>query len=183
MAVIFASDTTNTPYFIPEFKTQYVINILFDDKQTLLVGTRNGYYTFSIRKSEKGNMDYSIMQPINELKGTFVNQIYKDHQSNIWISTANSGVFKTKNNQIIENISIANGLPAADILGTFQDREGNYWFGTTDGVSKFISFENYSFSYENKPVPGYRIVASDKRNRLWLWDGANLYCAIRNKNQ
>jgi hypothetical protein len=51
LAVIYASDTTNTPYFIPEFKNQFVMNILFDNWQTLLIGTKKGYYTLSILKS------------------------------------------------------------------------------------------------------------------------------------
>lgn len=175
LGVILSNDTSKTPYYIPELKDIFVVKILFDRQHHLLVGTKQGYYQISFKNTINIKSEYTISQPIPELKSLNINHIYIDHHFNVWLSTSTAGVFKVFNNNVLERISYENGLPSASVMCVYEDYENTYWFGTPDGVSKLLSFTNYSYSFDGKPLSGIGVISRDRFNRLYLWDGTNLF--------
>jgi ligand-binding sensor domain-containing protein len=97
----------------------------------------------------------------NSLSHNTVNAIYCDPSGTMWLATGR-GINKLvdKNNVLknIHNNSILefekyfadDGLPANGVLGIVEDKAGNLWLSTTNGISKFnvanTSFTNYSDS-------------------------------------
>ena len=165
----------NNPYFFPEFKDILIVKILFADKNKLLVGTRSGYYEIQIASAQKGNLHYSIVQPHPELVGKEINHIYRDRQSNIWISCVTDGVYQIENGKIKRHFTKENGLPTNSIMCAFQDNEGNYWFGTESGICRLYSLNDFSYTHNGLPLGGISLVAKDPYCRLWLSDGEILY--------
>ncbi len=70
------------------------------------------------------------------LKGTYVNHVLHLSDSRLAISTQTAGLYLfDKRKQIIENISIEEGLQINACLNTFQDYTGNLWVGKQNGMS------------------------------------------------
>lgn len=61
----------------------------------------------------------------------------------------------------------------------FQDRNGNFWFGTREGLFKKIPHSTrirQVYSIDNRPVKGVRVISRDARHRLWFGtDGDGIY--------
>lgn len=171
LAVMFRSDTNYTAYFIPELQDIFVMSLFFINENELYVGTQNGFYTLRFSSFNEGKLAYTMDQPIPEMNNIYINDIYQDRSSNIWISTASQGVYKVRNKKIIENISVANGLSSYTVERTFQDQEGNYWFAMSNGINKIISFDNYGFTDEDDLISGVTVMERDHLGRVWAFNG------------
>jgi ligand-binding sensor domain-containing protein/two-component sensor histidine kinase len=175
LAVIKAGDTTYKPYFLPELKDIFINKILFDRDQNLLVATNQGYYKIIIEHNSVGSLKYKVVCPLPMLKDMPIIHVMIDRQNNVWFSTSTNGVYKTHHDTLLEHLTTGNGLLADCVYCAFEDREGNYWFGTSSGVCKLSGFDKYSFSYQDKPVSGFDNIAKDQNGRIWLSDGTILF--------
>ena len=76
-------------------------------------------------------------------------------------------IFSQQN--ILTNYSLDDGIPQSSILSTYQDIDGNIWFGTQGGVSKFNGhdFENFDSRHG---LNGNHItdILQDKSGRYWF---------------
>ncbi len=175
LGIIFPADTVKQPVFLPEFEDVFVLKVLLMSDNKLLVGTDNGYYEIDIQSAKKEDFRYSVSQPYPELIGERVNHIYCDKQDNIWVSFVNNGVFQIHNNQILRHITQASGLPTMGAMCVFQDKEFNYWIGTSEGICRMYSLRDFSYTHDNKQLAGIHFFEQDKHKRLWLSSGSTLY--------
>lgn len=67
-------------------------------------------------------------------KGVMV--IFQDQQNNYWFGGAEQGVYKYDGENLIL-YSLKDGLCSTSVLGIQEDKSGNIYFDTFDGVSKF----------------------------------------------
>lgn len=68
----------------------------------------------------------------------------------------------------IKNYTVENGLPTRMINDACQDKDGNMWFATYYGLSKYDGFSFTNYSIENGlPVKSYRKLRLDKKGVLW----------------
>ncbi len=74
----------------------------------------------------------------------------------------------------LNQYGLEDGLPQSSIYTMVQDNQGNLWFGTMSGVSKYdgLRFQNFS---KSDSLAEYRVTSSciDKAGNIWFghWDG------------
>ena len=62
--------------------------------------------------------------------------IYQDNNSNYWFGSKENGVFYY-DGQLLKNYTVKDGLISNDVRGIQEDSNGNIYFDTDQGVSKF----------------------------------------------
>jgi signal transduction histidine kinase/ligand-binding sensor domain-containing protein len=155
------------PVFLPEFKDAMINYILFDDEGTLHVATYQGYYRIKWKSSQWDN--YTIEQPFPQLKDIKINYVYLDNERNLWIPTSSYGVFRTKGDSITLHLTKENGLISSSVFNVIQDREGNYWFGTFDGISMIENFDNYAIAQNGVRFTDACGMQLDEYSRIWFF--------------
>jgi signal transduction histidine kinase/ligand-binding sensor domain-containing protein len=168
LGILQLSGTGYEPVFLPEFKDKMINYILFDDEGTLHVATYSGYYRIKWRQFSQWN-NYTIEQPFPQLKDIKINCIYIDNERNLWIPTSSYGVFRTKGDTVTLHLTKENGLIYSGVMGVIQDREGNYWFGTFNGLSMIDNFDNYAIAQNGVRFIDACGMLLDEYNRIWLF--------------
>jgi len=154
-------------FFLPEFKDWSINNILFDEEGTLHVATLNGYYRIKWSSSPHWE-SYTIEQPFPQLEDVDINSIYVDHEQNLWISTSSRGVFRTKGDAITLHLTKENGLLSSNVKCVLQDREGNYWFGTSRGLSMVGNLNSWLIVHKGVRFLDARGMMMDEYSRIWF---------------
>ena len=100
----------------------------------------------------------------------------------LWLATPGSGMAKHVQSIPFTHVSINNGLSQNTIFSITQDRKGNMWFATYDGVNKY---DGYDFTvYHHNPADSTTIasdilhtVLTDEDGRIWIGTdkGLSLY--------
>jgi signal transduction histidine kinase/ligand-binding sensor domain-containing protein len=78
-------------------------------------------------------------------ESTQVRKVLRDAGGATWIATENTGLFRIAPSGEVQHYTHSTGLPSDHIWDIFEDREGNIWAGTQNGLSrlrqdKFITF-------------------------------------------
>lgn len=120
-----------------------------DDNSRFIVGTEdNGLFQLKITQS--GN-EVTRFREHPEWSDLRIKVIYEDSENNIWVSTLDRGVIQIQysaNFENIESVHLYNketGLSSDDTRLTFQDAEGNIWFGLFGGGISMLT--SYAFEY------------------------------------
>ena len=80
--------------------------------------------------------------------GRHIRSIFQDRHNDIWLGTDGDGVYRYNGKSIIL-YTVKDGLSHNQIRTIQEDKAGNIWFATGDGVSRF---DGRTFSsYENSP--------------------------------
>jgi ligand-binding sensor domain-containing protein len=125
-----------------------VRSILPDKNGNLLIGCADGLFRY----------DY---QSLKQLMPNFTGYIMKDRSGNIWISagipdfpyktvnpTGRMALYRYNDTDSFKIIIIKEGENDKQIFGSCEDKDGNIWFGTMQGV---LRYDKKSMS-EKKPV-------------------------------
>jgi signal transduction histidine kinase/ligand-binding sensor domain-containing protein/DNA-binding response OmpR family regulator len=92
------------------------------------------------------------------------------------------GVFSQNNKYRLNNISTVNGLSQSSVITIHQDKIGQMWFGTRDGLNKYDG--NKFTIFRNNPKDSTSIsnndilsIQEDKSGNLWIgtYNGLNCY--------
>jgi PAS domain S-box-containing protein len=106
------------------------------------------------------------------------NYIYSfdlDKSNQLWVNHSESGVSrynlpsKKNPNGNFDSFTQRNGLPAPGVYSTIQDKEGNYWFGTINGLVQLISMQIELWT-ENQGLVNNLVwsILIDKNNNKWF---------------
>ena len=70
---------------------------------------------------------------------------------------------------VLTNYSLEEGLPQSSVLVNYQDADGNIWFGTQGGVSKFNGHEFVNYDSRHG-LAGNHLTAiwQDRTGRYWF---------------
>jgi len=148
------------------------------------IGTTNGLLIFDPDSSSPENYKFHqfIKEPgnINSLGGSDIQFIYRDSKNRMWVLTTTGGLnLANKVSQINElsfiNYSVKNGLPSDFLLSCTEDKNGNLWIATQNGLSKFSldnkSFENFN---ANDGLPdGFSEAAVSRTEQGMIFFGTN----------
>ena len=111
-----------------------------DSQKNLWAG--DCYYSLIlIDKKNKNHRFFKIGKPVR--------CIFEDTKDNFWIGTEGGGLilFNRKSGKIIKRYSQADGLCNNSVLNILEDKKGNLWLSTFNGLSKFNietkTFKNY----------------------------------------
>jgi signal transduction histidine kinase/ligand-binding sensor domain-containing protein len=76
---------------------------------------------------------------------TGVQVLYVDGRNTVWVGTANQGVYRIHEGKA-ERFNSADGLSGDSVTGFYEDREGNLWVATTEGIDSFRDVPVLTFS-------------------------------------
>src|SRR5262249_27160460 len=140
---------------------------LSDDDGRLLISMRGG-----LGQIRDGNIEPYIVP--SGIRFT-PKQLLRDRDGGRWIGTPSEGLFHLHQGKM-DRFTRAGGLSGDMIVTLFQDREGNIWVATTDGLDRFRDFAVPTISVE-QGLSGSRAgsVLASADGSVWLaaQDGLN----------
>ena len=116
------------PKFFPA--PSYIAGILGlgeDDQHALLIGVKGG-----IRRFVNGHFE---AHPLRGLT-TSVQQIFRDRDGSLWIATLTHGLVHVHGGRA-DTFSSSDGLSGDTVFDIRENREGNIWVATNDGLDRF----------------------------------------------
>ena len=109
-----------------------------------------------------------IHSNLNGMVREFVRTMYQDRKGNYWFGTNGDGIIRY-DGQILEKIKIQGISPNFRVLEIVEDKAGNIWFGTSEGLIKYNGKEFRTFSkkegLQNEETWG---LAIDKSGLIWV---------------
>ena len=146
-----------------------VLSIYLDREENLWIGTQGGGI------SRYSKRDWTTYTEHEGLVNDNLWRLYEDSAGHLWVSAHSSSVVRYDSRSDTEEASwteftTADGLPRG-VYSVFQDRDGDLWFGTNAGVSRYdpgnATFT--SFTTEDGLV-GSRVfdVYQDRKGDYWF---------------
>jgi len=129
----------------------YIRSIIQDEIQTLWLGTDKGLFIKPQDEPGFKKYDHIFNGNMRIADSVDISCIYRDSKNQIWLGTLADGIYliKPKDDQLI-NYRTKNGIPSNQIKRLIEDKEGNIWISTDNGLSKFDeikkTFSNYTIS-------------------------------------
>jgi signal transduction histidine kinase/ligand-binding sensor domain-containing protein len=74
-----------------------------------------------------------------------VSAMFRDRENTLWIGTDSQGIYRLRDGKL-EHFRGADGLSGDTVTGFFEDREGNLWVATSEGLDCFRNARVISFS-------------------------------------
>lgn len=158
----------------PEFNQQSartIVSILADSKGNIWIGTYGAGVFFYNTTTE----NFTNYNSTNGLTINNIYNIYEDSKKNIWIATdgggvvrynSESNVFRTYNRD-----EVSNSISSNSVNCSFEDGNGNMWFGTSNGLNKLdVKTGKFTSYFEKDGLPNdfiYCILPDDKGN-FWM---------------
>jgi signal transduction histidine kinase/streptogramin lyase len=103
-----------------------ISGLIETDKGALLIAMRGGIRRFVDGKSEA--------YPLSA--GEQPSRLLRDRNGGLWIGTMDRGLLHVHQGRT-DLFAKSDGLSGNDIYGLFEDREGNVWVATSDGLERF----------------------------------------------
>lgn len=146
------------------------------------------YLFFSCQGQNKPLNNQSTIYFVANVKGDTVHElsqsisiIFQDRQHNYWFGSRNFGVFKYDGKTLLQ-FTTNNGLVSNDIWGIQEDKFGNIYFDTQEGVSQYDGKMFNTLKINEMQRNDWRLEKDD----LWFrgnwningtlrFDGKNLY--------
>ena len=136
-----------------------VLSVLEDSKGTLWVGTPKALF-----KRTRGQSKLEVIPNV----AARVWSIREDHVGNVWVSTANKGLYRISDSSQA-HFTTTEGLASDIVSDTLEDTNGDIWVATSDGLSRIRDGKCRSIKQINNTQIGHvDSFASDLAGHLWL---------------
>lgn len=129
----------------------FVYSLYEDHNGTIWVGTiGDGVYYFNSMTQQHSKLDVRKLKQNDQIRNNVVG-IIEDSKHVIWFATEGSGIACYNSlTRSVYNYSTANGLPSNFIYKIVEDRIGNLWISSSNGLVRFDqatkSFQTYNTS-------------------------------------
>lgn len=141
--------------------SNFVRCIAEDKLGNLWIGTDDGMCTF----------DGKTFVPFAKNgfpKNTIVKSIIFDKHQTLWIGTQDDGLFSYTAGKIT-HLTTPNGLVNKIVNTLYEDRKGNIWVGTENGVTKISGSKIEKLtSKQGFPFNSVRSIAEDEQGHIWF---------------
>jgi signal transduction histidine kinase/ligand-binding sensor domain-containing protein len=74
-----------------------------------------------------------------------VTTLFLDHRGTLWVGTTDEGIYRI-NGEKTDRFSSADGLSGDSVSGFYEDREGNLWVATSEGIDYLRNIPVITFS-------------------------------------
>ena len=112
-----------------DFEGTRVRHVMKDSHNKLWLSTYSGLLTIAPNGQE------NWVTSDKEFDDPKVRLTFEDSRGNIWAGTRNSGVFKITPDFKFKQFNVKTGLSSNLILSIEEDKVGNIWIGTSEGLS------------------------------------------------
>jgi ligand-binding sensor domain-containing protein len=152
------------PKFCPLTDLNGIQGMADGEDSALLIPTAGGVLRL---KDEKLQMMYRF--PVS-LRDVPAHQILRDRDRGFWVGTVGGGIVHLRQGRT-DVSSRSDGLTGDTISSLFEDREGNIWATTADGLDRFseLPVVTYSASQGFAKLSGAILAATDGS----VWFGTN----------
>ncbi len=108
------------------------------------------------------------------LKGDGITALHGSRDGSLWIGTRGGGLVRLHQSRFFA-YTMENGLANDFVRAICEDRAGNIWIGTNNGLSRFRDghFINY-FERDGLPSKVVRAICEDRAGQLWIGTGDGL---------
>src|SRR5262245_17393661 len=97
-----------------------------------------------------------------------VSVLFMDRDKAMWIGTEGQGIYRLVDDQI-DRFQVADGLSGDSVKAFYQDREGNVWVATSEGIDCFRKTAMVSFSVrEGLTANQAASVLADRNGTIWV---------------
>jgi len=121
------------PQFFPAPPDTYGVRGLGeDDEHALLISLEGGIRRFMNGHFEAHQLPYRGLT-------TWVRQIFRDRERSLWIATFTHGLVHVHQGKV-DTFSSSDGLSGDSVYSILEDREGNVWVATNNGIDQFRAY-------------------------------------------
>jgi Two component regulator propeller len=120
-----------------------------------------------------GDADHEVLQAF--AREHTIRNTLRDNAGGWWIATENQGLFRIARDGETQQFTRATGLPSDHIWDIFQDREGNIWAGTQNGLARLRQDTFITYTVRNglqSDIATALAPAAD--NGIWLGSRSGL---------
>jgi len=137
-------------------------SLLVDPTGLILIGCEGG-----LRRLERGTLvpfRPGSLDP-DHLEGS---QLLYDHGGGLWIGTASHGLYRVSDG-VADHFGVEDGLSDDNVSALYEDREGNIWVATPNGIDRFHRLNVISFSSKQglRATGGSAVLATRDGHTLW----------------
>ena len=159
----------------PAVKSDFITDLYTAGDGTIWAGSVGGVYT--IDPATLKIHPYTTHPLLKELNGIRVNAFLEDAQKNMWMATHNGIYVYHPASQVLDHYTRKEGLTSNQCFTLYQDREGNVYTGTHNGLNIISGGIIKSFTRENGLKYSYcEGVLQDDAGKIWI---ANTKCLVR----
>lgn len=130
---------------------------------------KNGAYTPTFNLSQSTTFP-QIHTNLGGMVREFVRTMYQDNKGNYWFGTNGDGIIRYAG-KTLEKIAIEGVNPFMRVMEIVEDKTGNIWFATSEGLIKYdgqaftIFSKKEGLQGENEEIWGLTI---DKNGLIWV---------------
>ncbi|MBM4175646.1 MAG: hypothetical protein FJ213_05660 [Ignavibacteria bacterium] len=156
-------------------KSNKVSRVIYDNNSNILFAVDQGSI-YKITNNSLAEVHSSQSQSTS-----YFTSLLSAYDNAIWIGN-DFGVVRIEGEQK-DYIGFQNGLPHNVVTSLYEDREGNIWIGTLNGVVKLnsLAFRNYPSLFPNTSSAVQKIHKHDKEIWIFSNEGASVF-NLQNKS-
>ena len=116
-----------------------------------------------------------VKEWISGLPNDAIMQILIDHRKRTWIRTIENGIYLLEKNTLTQ-ITEENNLASNHIMKLFEDKNGNIWIATINGLSKYgkVIFHIYTEGFVNDDINVLSMAQLGDRIYFGTYSGLNV---------
>jgi ligand-binding sensor domain-containing protein/signal transduction histidine kinase len=129
-------------------------------------------------------LENGIFQPVSSDLGRLpIQALTTDSHGMIWASIAGGGLWRIDPaTGQVSQLPPENGRPLPNIQQIFEDREGNIWLATSEGLERLSDVKVITYTTrDGLPSDNVGTVASGSEGRIWIGTNAGLACLKNGK--
>lgn len=151
----------------PKGSFHKIRHLSLDQSGNIWIGTTDGLLLMDADDRHSPVYKYKVYSKIpgdaQSLGDNDIQYIYRDSKNRMWLATSGGGFCQAIGNQPFQSLRFRNfttkdGLPNDYVLSCAEDKRGNIWIATENGLSKFSPwnqvFRNYD-AYDGMPKAGF----------------------------
>jgi signal transduction histidine kinase/ligand-binding sensor domain-containing protein/DNA-binding response OmpR family regulator len=167
----------------PKENFQKIRHMALDAGGNIWIGTTNGLLVLDANDSHSPVYRYTTYSKIpgdsTSLGNNDIQFIYRDSKNRMWLATSGGGFCQAIRRQPFQSFQFKNyttkdGMPNDYVLSCAEGKQGNLWFATENGLSKFNPenklFRNYD-TYDGLPTVGFSEASASKGSNGTLFFG------------
>jgi ligand-binding sensor domain-containing protein len=138
---------------------QRIYALIESDDGGILIAKHSGITKLRNGKAEAYPLDGLPFSP---------HRLLRDRNGGLWIGALRDGLLHIHEGRT-DRFTQAKGLSSESVNSLFEDREGNIWVATTEGLDRFRDFAIPTFSYEQGfSSRGLFSILAARDGSLWL---------------
>src|SRR5262245_27049501 len=138
-----------------------------DQDGSLLISMQGGIRRFVDGKAE---MAYPLPELARQLEAP---QLLRDRDGGLWFGTRGRGLVHVHHGRT-DVFAQSDGLSSENVASLFEDREGNIWVGTYDGLDRFRELAVPTFSVKQGLSNATWSVLAARDGSVWLSSAGDL---------